>query len=308
MTKWKKIILTGCCITTLAIGAAITADAETTAVQGESAGTEIPAILSPFLVYGNIEKMDDGRLFLTSSADDAIHKEVIITTGEAKILDAVTGMPVSYDSLTDGQIVYAYVGPAMTMSLPPMANAEIILANIPADGNVPVYGIVSDQQVNSDGSASITLSDGQEIQIPADCVVTPYLTRNIVTVHDLIPGTPCLIWSDGGTASQIMVFAGNVLTDNQVTQESDESEDSDNAVIPMGWISQDGQWVYYDKSGELHKGWLEYNGDWYYLDEENGIMQTGFVSVDGKTYYLLSDGKMLTRPMVFTPASDGSLH
>ena len=27
-----------------------------------------------------------------------------------------------------------------------------------------------------------------------------------------------------------------------------------------------------------------------------------------ETYYLLSDGKMLTRPMVFTPASDGSLN
>ena len=96
-----------------------------------------------------------------------------------------------------------------------------------------------------------------------------------------------------------MVFAGNVLTDNSQS-ETDE--------VSTGWVSNDGQWVYYDESGELHKGWLEYNGDWYYLDEENGVMQTGFVTVNGKTYYLLSDGKMLTRPMVFTPASDGSLN
>lgn len=299
MTKWKRIILTGCCVTTLAIGAAITADAETTAIQTESAGSETPAILAPFLVYGNIEKLDGERLFLTNSASDASYKEVVITTENSKILDAVTGMPVSYDSLTDGQIVYAYIGPAMTMSLPPMANAEIILTNIPADYSVPVYGIVSDQQVNADGSASITLSDGQQIQVPADCVVTPYLTRNIVTIQDLVPGTSCLIWSDGTTASQIMVFAGNVLTDNN-QPETDE--------VSTGWVSNDGQWVYYDESGELHKGWLEYNGDWYYLDEENGVMQTGFVTVNGKTYYLLSDGKMLTRPMVFTPASDGSLN
>ena len=305
MTKWKKIILAGCCVTTLAIGAAITADAETSAVQTGSAGTEAQSVLSPFLVYGNIEKMDDNRLFLTNTNSDSVHKEIIITTGSAKILDAVTGQPVSFDSLADGQVVYAYIGPAMTMSLPPMTNAEVILTNIPADGSVPVYGTISEQTINSDGSASITFTDGQQFQIPSGCAITPYLTRNIVTIQDLIPGASCLVWTENGSPSRVMIFAGNAFTDH--ADEAPETE-WENDAVPMGWTADGDQWRYYDKAGQLHKGWLEYDGDWYYLDEETGVMQTGFVQVDGKTYYLLSDGKMLTRPMVFTPASDGSLH
>ena len=209
MTKWKRIILTGCCVTTLAIGAAITADAETTAIQTESAGSETPAILAPFLVYGNIEKLDGERLFLTNSASDASYKEVVITTENSKILDAVTGMPVSYDSLTDGQIVYAYIGPAMTMSLPPISNAELILCQIPADFKVPDYveikGVVADA---SSGTAVLTTTAGVEYEIAQDCQILPYLTRNMVTLSDLNEGKKCLIWSDDdNVASKIVLFA-----------------------------------------------------------------------------------------------------
>ena len=55
------------------------------------------------------------------------------------ILDAVNGYPVLLDDLEDGSTVYAYVGPAMTMSLPPQATAHLILANIPEDFGVPQY-------------------------------------------------------------------------------------------------------------------------------------------------------------------------
>lgn len=39
--------------------------------------------------------------------------------------------------LKDGETVYAWVGPVMTLSLPPQATAILILANIPADYGVP---------------------------------------------------------------------------------------------------------------------------------------------------------------------------
>ena len=75
----------------------------------------------------------------------------------------------------------------------------------------------------------------------------------------------------------------------------------------FGGSNQDGNWYYYNAEGQLHKGWLELNGDWYYLNPDNGVMATGFIQVDGKTYYMLSDGKMLTQPMTFTPDASGAL-
>ena len=35
---------------------------------------------------------------------------------------------------------------------------------------------------------------------------------------------------------------------------------------------------------------------------------TGFLTLDGKTYYLQENGKMLTKAKTFTPDADGVLH
>ena len=43
------------------------------------------------------------------------------------------------EQIKDGDTIYAWVGPAMTMSLPPQVTAQMIVANIPADYGVPQY-------------------------------------------------------------------------------------------------------------------------------------------------------------------------
>ena len=40
------------------------------------------------------------------------------------------------------------------------------------------------------------------------------------------------------------------------------------------------------------KGWLQDNGAWYYTDE-NGVMKTGLLELDGVRYLLDADGRML---------------
>ena len=103
-------------------------------------------------------------------------------------------------------------------------------------------------------------------------------------------GKKCLVWTQTGsnTAYKIVAFADSVNTDG-----------SGEAAAPRGWSSQD---------GSLHKGWLNDNGNWYYLNPETGVMQTGFLTVDGKTYYLQENGKMLTKAKTFTPDASGALH
>ena len=103
----------------------------------------------------------------------------------------------------------SYIGPAMTMSLPPMTNATMIFANVPADFKVPDYVTVKSVVTDAASSQSVlTAMDGTEYTLADDCGIVPYLTRNIVTLDDLTQGRKAVVWSDGeNTATRIMVFA-----------------------------------------------------------------------------------------------------
>ena len=300
MKNLKKLLFALGTASILVTGGAMTALAET------NIAAESDFVYTPIRVYGTAQKLTDGRLHLTNSSTDSIN-DIVVTTQNSLILDAVSGMPVSYEDIQEGSFVYAYVGPAMALSLPPIANADIVLVNTPADYKVPSYVIVKSLDMHEDGSATLTANDGQVYDIPADCSVIPYLTRQMIYVDSLTPGSACLIWtnSDSNTADRVMRFNSNP-SDHSESSESAQNTDTE-TLKQFGWSNQDGNWYYYNAEGQLHKGRLELNGDWYYLNPDNGVMATGFIQVDGKTYYMLSDGKMLTQPMTFTPDASGAL-
>lgn len=101
---------------------------------GESG--EVTGTPSPVMVWGNLTWLDGGGLLLKNDSDTALSE--VVLQGESIIcLDAVTGDPMDIKSLKDGDTVYAWVSPVMTMSLPPQTTAYIILGNIPADYRVP---------------------------------------------------------------------------------------------------------------------------------------------------------------------------
>lgn len=167
--------------------------------------------LQSLRIYGPVTKQEDGRLSIDNQSDMSISGEIILNVSEeyTYILDAVTGLPVKEEDIKDGDTIYVYIGPAMTMSLPPMTNADVIFANIPADAKVPDY--IEVQSLVTDAATSksvLTAADGTEYTVESDCNIFPYLTRNIVTLDDLTQGRKCVVWSDEDNAAlQIMVFA-----------------------------------------------------------------------------------------------------
>lgn len=60
-----------------------------------------------------------------------------------------------------------------------------------------------------------------------------------------------------------------------------------------GLFKSDGK-VYYAKKGTITSGLVKYNNSWYYFDEETCQMKTGWVSIDGTSYYFLENGKAAT--------------
>lgn len=215
--------ISGCAMNTKAESAQTQADAS----QPESAeaATVVEAVtgpiesmeetpneeLQPVRIYGSASHMEDGRLSIDNQSDASSAGEIILNVSQEStyVLDAVSGMPMALEDIRDGDTVYAYIGPAMTMSLPPMTNAAVIFANIPADFKVPDYvevkSVVTDAQTSH---TVLTGADGTEYTLSEDCEIFPYLTRNIVTLDDLTQGRKAAVWSDeDNTATRIMVFA-----------------------------------------------------------------------------------------------------
>lgn len=85
--------------------------------------------LQPVRIYGSASHMEDGRLSIDNRSGVSAEGEIILNISQEStlILDAVSGTPLTLEDIQDGETIYAYIGPAMTMSLPPMTNAAIIL-------------------------------------------------------------------------------------------------------------------------------------------------------------------------------------
>ena len=167
-------------------------------------------------MWGTLTWLDDGGLLVENSSEDALSQ--VILHGESIIcLDAVTGDPMDIQDLKDGDTIYAWVGPAMALSLPPQAAATIVLGNIPADYAVPQYYQVAEvkpqiaQPINPPQPLTyveFTATDGTEVKITDKAQLTPYLTKNMVYLESILPGTELLVWKDSqGSVIKAILFA-----------------------------------------------------------------------------------------------------
>jgi len=86
--------------------------------------------------------------------------------------------------------------------------ASLIVGNIPADYAVPQYYEITSSTVTEESAVLHVAGSNDTITVPASAKLTPYLTKNIVTLADLRPGARILVWSDSkGTPEKVLVFA-----------------------------------------------------------------------------------------------------
>lgn len=161
-------------------------------------------------MWGVMKENRDGGFVVDSQVPDGYQGEVVIHVDPKNtlVLDSVTGFPAEEGKPAVGETVYVYTSPAMTMSLPPQTTAGLVLVNVPQDGAAPEYvTAVSALEADGEGNYWLTATSGEKIKIPADCPITPYLTRQMVRLEDITEGRHCLIWLDGeGKAERIVLF------------------------------------------------------------------------------------------------------
>lgn len=65
------------------------------------------------------------------------------------------------------------------------------------------------------------------------------------------------------------------------------------------WFNRSGKWYYGKDEENLRKEWIVSEGDWFYLQKDSGELQSGWLSLNGKKYFLNTlhngqFGKLLT--------------
>lgn len=286
----------------------VTAEVEDT--NNQEAGTFMQNYIQ---VYGQVSEKNDGSILIKNSTG-ANNDEIVLNISEDTIIiDAVSGLPVAMKDVDLNEGIYAYIGHAMTLSLPPMTNAKVIVANVPQDFKIPNYIKVESIKKNNDGSITV-ISDGGRLEATLDSNtnVFPYLTRNIVTLNDIQVGSNLVIWEKTNSNEiqktkelPIKVNVDKCLIapediDNEfvsITEEKTWKKENENwyyienGVKAKGWIKDNNTWYYLNNNGIMQTGWVEDNGNWYFLNED-GSMRTGWVLSNGNYYYLNASGDM----------------
>ena len=181
-------------------------------VSAAESGEEAPDAgreAGPIRMWGKVTPWD-GEGILLVNEDDSVMNEAVIHLGDAPVVDAAAGLPLDTDTIKEGDILYAWIGPAATMSLPPQVSAIAVVGNVPDGAAVPEYCEIAGAAVvpapGGDGAARFPTVGGGTLEVTSKTEYTPWLTRQIVRMEDLTPGARVMVWKDGETAEKVLVF------------------------------------------------------------------------------------------------------
>ena len=145
-----------------------TETASSTASPEDSTAAVENTASSSIRVYGTVTQIENGQILLENDEEGAAYPQVLLNLTEDTLI--LSGEDCSQKTLSDiavGDTLYADISPAMTRSLPPMANAFTVFCEIPEDSAVPTYAQITDISTDDDGTLRIT-TDQELILIPGE--------------------------------------------------------------------------------------------------------------------------------------------
>lgn len=201
--------------------------------------------MAPVRIWGVVTETGDNFITVDNQSKVSSPGEIVlmIDPESTYVLDGVNGLPVALDEVQTGNF-QAYLGPAMTLSLPPQAVPYMVIVNIPEDAAAPLYVIASGPMTEKDGAQVLTGNDGTEYQLAGDARIQPFLTKNIVRMEDVREGSECLVWLDTEGKIERMVLltsadGGEDGKADETTSYTIEGEDVSAQVVDGGSLILD---------------------------------------------------------------------
>lgn len=154
----------------------------------------------PLSLSGQVAELGEESLTLENDSETGSYQKVILNLDEdTLILDAGTGAALAFDDIQTGETLYAWAGPVMTRSLPPIATARLILCGAENGVTAPTYAEVESvtkteegYDVYVTGEIILHLTGETELLPGVDPDGTPLAES--VSLEDLVPGTRLLSW------------------------------------------------------------------------------------------------------------------
>ena len=148
-------------------------------------------------IYGEIEEVSEEDIIVDNQSDMSSQGEIILTIDPENtvLVDGESGLPLELSDVEKGSFV-AYLGPAMTLSLPPQCTPEVVFTNVSEKEAAPYYAVIARKPVAKDGGLKVVAEDGESYVIPDTAEIKPFRTRNVVRAEDIQKGSRCLIWQN----------------------------------------------------------------------------------------------------------------
>ena len=149
----------------------------------------------PIRVWGQAVELGEQSLTLQNdSKNDGYQKIVLNVDTDTLILDAVSGESKTFAEIQKDETLYAWVGPVMTKSLPPITTARVILRGIPAGYQVPTFAEVQSVTKTEQG-ADIYVTDDMVLHLTDETkLLAGKGLDGTATLADIQPGTRMLSW------------------------------------------------------------------------------------------------------------------
>ena len=136
----------------------------------------------------------EGRITVKSDRAGTV---TVLLGEDTIIMDTQTGLPAGEDSIKTGDEVCLYCGDIVGLSNPPQVNARAVLVNL-TDEHAPANLLTAETVTrNADGTLTVQAQSGSlMLNIAKNAQVTPFSTKNIVTLDDIRMGTRFFAWYD----------------------------------------------------------------------------------------------------------------
>lgn len=177
--------------------AVTTAEKETETETADDPAAMPAPVQSSIRVYGSVQEMNDGQISIQNDNPNDMYNQIVLNvTEETQILDAVNAEIRTMDDIEAGEVLYAYVSPVMTRSMPPISNAELIICDIPADFGAPEYAKIDEVITEADGRIGLWTDRDIIYWVGegADTEILDFATREKIDVASIKEGSKVLAW------------------------------------------------------------------------------------------------------------------
>lgn len=205
-------------------------DGTTEEVQGDVmliAEENVTPVYNKSVVDGSVVKVEDTQITVKTEND-----EIIINVDDNTVFVKEDSSNISLTDIKEKSVLRVVASNAVTMSIPAQVYGYVVMVAEPEtiEPAFPFYFEVEEVVVGEEGT-EITSADGMyKLVLGEDTVVTPFRTKNIVTVSDIKYGTELLVTAPTATmsipsvlsATNIVMLEAKTVTNTESVYVNDE--------------------------------------------------------------------------------------